>query len=142
MEKMTRPSYTSWNCRKVTNNLWTWHIFLVLFFDWFYFISISLEQQDVLLIKIVFKIFSSKNCFEFSKKLKRVFDWYDILETSINILLKICFNWWNSNIKLNEITIKCVLLEIKKLMILFLESINILFKSIQYGLNILKVVFF
>ncbi len=82
-----------------------------------------------------------KDCFKFPEHLKWIFNVGDDLEVFINILLKWSLDTRNLNVELDKITIKCVVVEIKQLVVLFFEVVDIVLEWVYDWLDVLKIMF-
>lgn len=71
------------------------------------------KEYSIFSLQIVFKVLTMKDCLEFSKKFQWIFNVSNNLKIFVNVGLKGCLNWTYINIKLNEITIESIIVEIK-----------------------------
>lgn len=140
VEEVAWPGDWARNSGQVADD---WGCTLVLgvgFLDLHNLVLVVLEQGLVLVVQVVAEVVTVKDSLELSEQLKRVFDVSNNKEVLVNVLLKRSLNRWHINIKLNEVTIERVVVEVKKLMVLLLEGSYIALEGVHDGLNVLQVV--
>lgn len=81
-----------------------------------------------------------QNWFELSQEFERVLNVADNFEILVYVLLEGSFYWTHVNVEFNKVTIESVVVEIKKLVILFLERVDIVLEADKNWSNILKIV--
>jgi hypothetical protein len=83
-----------------------------------------------------------KDGFELSEELEWVFNVADDFEVLVDVGLEGSFDWADINVEFNEIPVEGVVVEVKKLVVLFLEHVDIVLEADQDWVDVLEVVLF
>lgn len=110
---------------------------LVLLFDLSNLERIVCKKNSVLLIQTIFKIFAMENGFKLPKKFERILNVADNLKVFVDVGLKRGLNGANVNVELNKIAVKCIVVEIKKLVVLLFEHVDVVLEAYQNRGNVL-----
>ena len=114
MEQVTGPSDGSRHNRQVPDNGWVQTLLLVLLLDLGNQARVLLEEVGELLLQASLKILSVEDTLELTEETKGILDVDNVLEVSVNVLSKLALNLAHINIELDEVTIKGIILVVKK----------------------------
>jgi len=87
-------------------------------------IGVVVEQKSVLLLEVVAEVLTLQDTVELTEKLEGVLNVSDVLKVCINVVLELSLNSRDIGLKLDEIAIESVVVKLKKLVVLLLETGN------------------
>jgi len=87
-------------------------------------IGVVVEQKSVLLLEVVAEVLTLQDTVELTEKLEGVLNVSDVLKVCINVVLELSLNSGDISLKLDEIAIESVVVKLKKLVVLLLETGN------------------
>jgi hypothetical protein len=103
-------------------------------------VRVVVEQQGVLLLKVVAEVVTLQDTVELAQELERILDVGDVLEVRVDVVLQLSLNSGDIGLELDEITVECVVVELKELVVLLLEASDGRVEGLGDRGNVLQVV--
>jgi hypothetical protein len=140
VEEVTRPGDATGNSWQISHNRRVVLVLLILVLNLVDLQTIVVEEDGILRVNAVAEVITLKDSLELSEELEGIFNAGNHFEVFIDVALELCLHGGYVHIELNEITIEGVIVEVKKSVILLLESAHIALELIDDAANVLKVV--
>jgi len=91
-------------------------------------------------VQVALQVVSVEDGLELTEKFERVLDVRDNFEVGVDVLLQRGLNRGDVHIKLDEITVECVIVEIEELVVLLFEGVHEGLEGDNNRLDVLQVV--
>jgi len=94
----------------------------------------------VLLVQVVLQVLTVKDGLELAEELEGILNVGDDLEVLVDVLLEGGLHRGYINVKFDEISVEGVVVEVQKLVVLFLEELNVVLEGLNNWVDVLEVV--
>ena len=141
VEEMAGPRDRARDDWKVSNDGWVRSLLLIFLLNLLDQFRVLAEEYIVLVHQDRLEVLSVEDGTELAKQTQRVLDVDDVREVAVNVGSEVGLDAAHINVKLDEVTIKGIILVVKERMVdLAAESVDVLVEGVHNRLDVLEIV--